>query len=64
MSESQLNPTSGASNKTGIQEVNHSTGTAQTGSKDKPPQRHENPTAASFLSTPLSEKDRAALGIR
>jgi hypothetical protein len=63
MSESQPNSTSGASNKTGIQEVNHSTSAAQTGSNDKPPKRHENPTAASFLSTPLSEKDKAALGI-
>jgi hypothetical protein len=64
MSDSQPNPTSGASNKTGIQEVSHSTGAAQTGSNDKPPKRHENPTAASSLSTRLSKKDKAALGIR
>jgi hypothetical protein len=64
MSDSQPNPTSGASNKTGIQEVSHSTGAAQTSSNDKPPQRHENSTAANFLTSPLSEKDKASLGIK
>jgi hypothetical protein len=64
MSDSQPNPTPGASNKIGIQKVNHSNGAAQTRSNDKPPQRHENRTAASFLASPLNEDDKAALGIK